>query len=292
MTAGGALASAASVLGTRLDAELLLAHVLDTSRAGVIARDERVLTPEELGDFERLLARRVAGEPLAYLTGTREFWSLELEVTKDVLVPRPETELLVEWCLSLPRKRDCRVLDVGTGSGAIALAIAKERPDWHVAGTDISPAALKVASANAARLKLNVRFVEADLRCHPERSEGSRPGRGPSSPSAPRDDTYDLIVSNPPYVADGDPHLADLRFEPAVALTAGADGLDALRAIVAGAPARLRAGGWLLLEHGAAQGAAVRELLARAGFAGIETRRDLAGLERATGGRLRASSRA
>ena len=262
MTAGAALASAASFLGTRLDAELLLAHVLDVSRANVVARDERVLTPEEQGDFERLLARRMSGEPLAYLTGTREFWSLELDVTPDVLVPRPETELLVEWGVALaPRS----VLDLGTGSGAIALALASELPDTRVAATDISAAALEVARANARRLRLEVQFAEGA--CY-----------------APVDGAFDLIVSNPPYVAEGDPHLAELKFEPAIALTSGADGLGALRAIVAGAPQHLRSGGWLLVEHGATQGPAVRELFARAGFARVETRRDLAGLERATGG--------
>ena len=281
MTAGGALASAAAVLGVRLDAELLLAHVLDVPRASVIARDERELTPEELGDFEQLLARRLAGEPLAYLTGTREFWSLELEVTPDVLVPRPETELLVEWCLSLPpcsssprqRQSSPTVLDIGTGSGAIAIAIARELPRARVVASDVSAAALAVARRNAARIgAANVEFVESSLfdkldsRC-----------RG--------NDGWDVIVSNPPYVAEGAPHPADLKFEPGVALTSGADGLDALRAIVAGGPARLRAGGWLLVEHGSTQAAAVRELFARAGFADVATRRDLAGLERATGGR-------
>jgi release factor glutamine methyltransferase len=264
MTAGGALASAASVLGVRLDAELLLAHVLDVSRANVIARDDRVLTPEEQGDFEQLLARRLAGEPLAYLTGTREFWSFELEVTRDVLVPRPETELLVEWGAAVGG-RD--VLDLGTGSGAIALALARELPAAQVAAVDRSRAALAVARRNATALAARVEFLEGDW---------FAPVRGRA---------FDLIVSNPPYVAEGDPHLAELRFEPALALASGADGLDALRAIIAGAPAHLRAGGWLLVEHGATQGAAVRGLFARGGFAGVETRRDLAGLERATGGR-------
>jgi release factor glutamine methyltransferase len=283
MTAGGALASAASVLGVRLDAELLLAHVLDVSRANVIARDDRVLTPEEQGDFEQLLARRLAGEPLAYLTGTREFWSLELEVTRDVLVPRPETELLVEWTLSSPprtRGSGLSVLDIGTGSGAIALAVAKELPQARVVASDVSAAALAVARRNAASIGVaNLQFVESNL------FEGLGPRfRG--------DDGYDVIVSNPPYVAEGDPHLAELRFEPALALTSGADGLDALRAIVAGAPGHLRAGGWLLVEHGATQGPAVRALFARAGFAAVETRRDLAGFERATGGHVAVSSRA
>jgi len=273
VTVGGALASAASVLGVRLDAELLLAHVLDVSRASVIARDDRELTPEELGDFEQLLARRLRGEPLAYLTGTKEFWSLELEVTPDVLVPRPETELLVEWYLSFPRKREFRVFDLGTGSGAIALAIAHERSEAKVVAGDVSAAALAVARANARRLRVtNVEFV------HGEYFEALDPRfRG--------DDGFDAVLSNPPYVAEGDPHLADLKFEPPVALTSGADGLDALREIVAAAPAHLRAGGWLLVEHGSTQATAVRELFARAGLVDVETRRDLAGLERATGGR-------
>ena len=278
MTAGAALAGAAGLLGTRLDAELLLAHVLDVSRANVVARDERELTPEEQGDFEQLLARRMAGEPLAYLTGTKEFWSLELEVSKHVLVPRPETELLVEWgleCLSSRRKPGSSVLDIGTGSGAIALALAKEMPTLHMLATDISASALAVARGNARRLGItNVAFAEGDL----WKALDSGLRRNDAA------ETFDLIVSNPPYVAAGDPHLADLKFEPPLALTSGGDGLDALRAIVAGAPARLRAGGWLLVEHGAGQGAAVRALFAAAGFDGIETRRDLAGLERATGG--------
>ncbi len=272
MTAGAALVNAASFLGTRLDAELLLAHVLDVSRANGGARDERVLTPEEQGDFERLLERRLAGEPLAYLTGTREFWSLELEVTRDVLVPRPETELLVEWGLSFPRTRESSILDLGTGSGAIALAIASELPQARVLASDISAAALAVARRNAARLAItNVEFIESDLY---KRLDSRFRGN----------DGFELIVSNPPYVAEGDPHLAELKFEPSIALTSGADGLAALRAIVAGARQHLRAGGWLLVEHGATQAAAVRELFARAGFARVETRRDLAGHERATGG--------
>jgi len=280
VTAGAALAGAAEWLGTRLDAELLLAHVLDLARSSVVARDDRILTPEEQGDFETLIARRVAGEPLAYLTGTKEFWSLELAVSKHVLVPRPETELLVEWALSSPpRKRgpSWSVLDIGTGSGAIALAIAKECPQAAVVATDVSVAALAVArrNANAHRI-VNVTFVEADLLKLDSRFRGHDGHDGAGQ--------FDLIVSNPPYIAEGDPHLAELKYEPALALTSGADGLDALRAIVAGAPAHLRAGGWLLVEHGAEQGAAVRELFAAAGFGAIETRRDLAGHERATGG--------
>jgi release factor glutamine methyltransferase len=196
-----------------------------------------------------------------------------------VLVPRPETELLVEWALdalSSRRKPGSRVsvLDVGTGSGAIALAIASEDATTDVTALDISEAALAVARANAGRLHIgNVGFIRGDL--FQALDAGLRR----------HDDGFDVIVSNPPYVADGDPHLADLAFEPALALTAGADGLAALRAIVAGAPTLLRAGGALLVEHGATQGAAVRALFAAAGFRDVETRRDLAGHERATGGR-------
>lgn len=275
MTSGAALASAARLLGTRLDAELLLAHVLDAPRASVVARDERVLTPEEQGDFENLVARRLAGEPLAYLTGTREFWSLELEVTPAVLVPRPETELLVEWGLELLEVRakpetERRLLDLGTGSGAIALAFAKEHPEVRIVATDVSAAALDVARGNARRLgSAHVEFRRGDL----------------FAALAPADhESFDLILSNPPYVALGDPHLAELKFEPALALTSGPDGLDALRAIVAGAQEFLHPGGWLVVEHGAEQGAAVRELLEDEGYAETATRRDLAGLERATGG--------
>jgi len=275
VTSGAALASAARLLGTRLDAELLLAHVLDADRASVVARDERVLTPEEQGDFENLVARRLAGEPLAYLTGTKEFWSLELEVTPAVLVPRPETELLVEWGLELlsvlARPEDeVSVLDLGTGSGAIALAIAKERPHLRVVATDVSAAALQVARGNARRLGIgNVEFRQGNL----------------FAPLGPDDHgKFDLILSNPPYVALGDPHLSDLKFEPALALTSGADGLDALRAIVAGAQVFLKPDGWLVLEHGSQQAAALQELMSDEAYVDIGTRRDLAGLERATSG--------
>jgi len=251
----------------RADAEILLAHVLGSTRAALLACDEQAVPDESRARFDQLLLRRARGEPVAYLTGVRSFWSLELEVTPDVLVPRPETELLVEWglhCLETPS----RAVDLGTGSGAIALALAKERPAVEMLATDVSAPALAIARANAARLGLrNVEFRHGDL-------------FGPLAGSA-----FDLIVSNPPYVAEGDPHLADLKFEPAIALTSGADGLDALRTIVAGAPGHLRSGGWLLVEHGATQGPAVRELFGAAGFGAIETRRDLAGLERATGGK-------
>jgi release factor glutamine methyltransferase len=212
--------------------------------------------------------RRLAGEPVAYLTGRREFWSLDLEVTPDVLVPRPETELLVERALAvLAGVQAPAVLDLGTGSGAIALAIASTRPDAAVTATDASPAALAVAERNARRLGIsNVSFRAGDWYAALDR------GR------------FDVILSNPPYVAAGDPALAALAHEPLRALVAGPDGLAALAAVAAGARERLRPGGWLLVEHGAGQGAAVRDLLTRAGLASVATRADLAGHERASEG--------
>jgi release factor glutamine methyltransferase len=251
-----------------LDAEVLVAHVLGTRRAALAADPARLLAPQEALALESLARRRLAGEPVAYLTGRREFWSLELEVTPDVLVPRPETEFVVERALAAIASRERpAVLDLGTGSGAIAAAIAHERPDAQVTATDASAAALAVASRNAARLGLrNLRLLEGSW-------------FGPLGGSR-----FDAIASNPPYVATGDPALAALAHEPREALAAGPDGLDALTAICAGALAHLAPGGILVLEHGARQAAAVRGLLAAAGFAGIATRSDLAGLERVTDG--------
>jgi release factor glutamine methyltransferase len=251
-----------------LDAELLVARVLGRGRAALAADPQRALAPGELLALESLARRRLAGEPVAYLTGLREFWSLELEVTPDVLVPRPETELLVERALEAIRNvENPAVLDLGTGSGAIAVAIASGRADAAVTATDASAAALAVARRNAARHGLrNLRFAEGDW----------------YAPVAPG--RFDAIVSNPPYVAEGDAALAALAHEPRLALVAGADGLAALAAVTAGAPPRLVPGGWLLLEHGAGQGPAVRSLFAAAGLAAIRTWRDLAGQERVTGG--------
>src|SRR5690606_41469022 len=215
--------------------------------------------------------RRVAGEPVAYLTGRRGFRHLELQVTPDTLVPRPETELLVELALErLPTDRELRIADLGTGSGAIALALASERPRASVVATDASAAALAVARANADALGIaNVEFREGDWF------------------DAVRGERFDLVASNPPYIAEGDPHLqaGDLRFEPAMALSSGSDGLDAIRRIVAGAPAHLQPGGGLLLEHGWEQGAAVRALLSAAGFHAVATARDLEQRDRITYGR-------
>jgi len=251
-----------------LDAEVLVAAVLGIDRARLAADPGRALAPEELFALESLVRRRLDGEPVAYLTGRREFWSLDLEVTPDVLVPRPETELLVERALAaIAGLVNPAVLDLGTGSGAVAIAIAAERRDAEVAATDRSAAALAVARRNAARhAPANLRFLEGDW----------------YAPLAGAQ--FDAIVSNPPYVAEGDAALGALAREPRGALVAGPEGLDALAAIVAGAPRHLARGGRLLLEHGAGQGAAVRGLLAAAGFGAVATFRDLAGHERVTEG--------
>jgi release factor glutamine methyltransferase len=261
-------------LGTdaRREAQSLAAARLGVGRSALVLRaDETVggAIASELRDWAR---RRAAGEPHAYIIGHREFWSLDLVVTRDVLVPRPETELLVERALfagsSLAAAGDrLAVLDLGTGSGAIALALARERPAWRVTATDASAAALRVARINAgANGTPQVEFIEG----HWFAPLGGR--------------RFDLIVSNPPYVAGDDPVLEgdSLRFEPRSALTPGADALAALREIVAGSPALLRAQGWLLLEHGADQGPALRSLLVAAGFAHVRSHRDLAGHERVT----------
>lgn len=251
-----------------LDAELLVARVLGIGRAALAADPGRELAPEQLFALESFARRRLAGEPAAYLTGRREFWSLDLEVTPDVLVPRPETELLVERALAaIADLVQPAVLDLGTGSGAIALAIASVRPDAAVTATDRAAAALAVAKRNATRLGLaNVEFIEGDWFAP---LAGAR---------------FDAIACNPPYVAADDPALAALAHEPRPALVADADGLEALSAVAAGACAHLLPGGRLVLEHGAGQGAAVRDLLRAAGFAGVGTRRDLAGHERASEG--------
>ncbi|MGE4241988.1 peptide chain release factor N(5)-glutamine methyltransferase [Ramlibacter sp.] len=265
-----ALATAASLGLARLDAQLLLLHALHrhaSDRAWLIAHDDDALDPAAAGRFTALAHRRAAGEPVAYLLGHKEFHGLDLKVDARVLVPRPDTEVLVDWALELlPRPPATpRVLDLGTGSGAIALAVKHRAPQADVEAVDASEAALCVAAANAEALRLDVRFRRASW------LDGA--GR------------YELIVSNPPYVRDDDPHLDDLAHEPRSALAAGPDGLDDLRRIAAAAREHLEPGGWLLLEHGWDQAAAVRGLLAAAGFAGIATRKDLAGIERCTGGR-------
>ena len=272
------LAEAASQLApraaddARAEAEILLAHTLGCERARLWAWPEAAVPATVAASCRGLVRRRAAGEPVAYLTGRRGFWTLELEVTPAVLIPRPESELLVEQALAmLPPHRPARVADLGTGSGAIALAIAAERPGWEVVATDASADALAVARRNASRLGLvHVAFRLGDW------AEALRP-----------DERFAAIVSNPPYVADGDPRLAegDLPWEPRAALVGGPDGLDAIRRLVAAAVPHLEAGGWLLLEHGAGQGEAVGGILGRAGLDGVRTVRDLAGLERVSGGR-------
>ncbi|MFK0379971.1 peptide chain release factor N(5)-glutamine methyltransferase [Pandoraea sp. NPDC090278] len=257
-----------------MESRILLSHVLGWSRTQLITRDREPLAPETVAVYRALHARRVAGEPIAYLTGTREFFGLTLNVSPSVLIPRPETELLVELALArIEGRQTPRVLDLGTGSGAIALAIAHSRPDARVTALDRSADALDVARENARQLGLDgrVRFLASDW-----------------YEALPSDEApFDLIVSNPPYIVSGDEHLSqgDLRFEPVDALTDHADGLAALRVIVAGAPSRLLPDSWLLCEHGYHQAADVRALCTAAGFADVVSERDLAGIERTTGGR-------
>lgn len=255
----------------RAEAQILLAHVLGRPRSWLFAWPEHEPDAAQREVYAGLVEARARGEPIAYLTGRRDFWNLDLAIGPAVLIPRPETELLVELALArLPLDREVCVADLGTGSGAIALAIASERPQARVLATDASEAALEVARGNARRLGLGkLEFARGNW-C--EVLGGRR---------------FDLIVSNPPYIASGDPHLAqgDLRFEPAAALASGKDGLDALRAIVAQAPEHLVERGWLLLEQGYDQAAAVRDLLAGSGFESIGSARDAAGHERVSFGR-------
>ena len=286
MTLAEALAAGAALGLDRLDAQLLLLHAMErgrSDRAWLLAHDGDSLDAQAQSRFLELCARRAGGEPFAYIAGTQEFFGLNLAVDPRVLIPRPDTETLVEWALEVigchcgpdPQSRGWiagqarndtpRVVDLGTGSGAIALAIKKQRPGAVVEAVDASAGALEVAADNARRLGLDIAFRQASWLA----GTASR---------------YDLIVSNPPYVAAGDPHLAALRHEPAQALVAGPDGLDDIRTIITQAGAHLRPGGWLLLEHGYDQAGAVRGLLAAAGFTSVASRRDLAGIERCSGG--------
>jgi release factor glutamine methyltransferase len=271
VTLAETLAAAAARGIERLDAQLLLLHVLGrphTDRAWLLAHDTDTL-PEAAQEaaFLELCERRAEKEPMAYIVGHKEFFGLDLVVDKRVLVPRPETELIVEWALELiPNDRPSpRIIDLGTGSGAIALTIKQARRQALVDAVDCSVDALEVARANARRLSLEVNFAQASW-------------------LAASEQRYDLIAANPPYVAETDPHLAALEHEPLGALSAGRDGLREIRAIVGQALAHLRPGGWLLLEHGWDQGESVRGLLAAAGLLGVATRRDLAGIERCSGG--------
>jgi release factor glutamine methyltransferase len=275
MTVAQALAAATALGLERLDAQLLLLQALDRDagdRAWLLAHDTDLLAAGARESFLRLCEQRAGGEPLAYITGHKEFFGLRLAVDKRVLVPRPDTETLVEWALDVipgltrhPRIERLSVIDLGTGSGAIALAIKQNAPHAQVEAVDASADALAVAGENAARLSLDVTFRQSSW------LTGSH-GR------------YNLIVSNPPYVAEDDPHLPALAHEPLMALAAGPDGLNDIREIVAQAPAHLASGGWLLLEHGWDQARAVRALLVAAGFQAVASRRDLAGIERCSGG--------
>ena len=270
-TVAQALRAVAALGLDRLDAQLLLLHALGRpvhERAWLLAHDADVLPADAWGTLSRLGARRVAGEPVAYLLGEKEFHGLALQVDARVLVPRPDTETLVDWALDvLQGQVGPHVLDLGTGSGAIALALQHARPDAQVDAVDASADALAVARQNGRRLGLPVQFSQADW------LDGAATG-------------YGLIVSNPPYIAAGDPHLPALMHEPASALVSGADGLDDIRRIVRDAPSHLAAHGWLLLEHGHDQADAVRALLAAQGFAEVQSRPDLAGIARCTGGRV------
>ena len=254
----------------RVDAHLLLGHLLQRERSWLIAHDDAPLPEREQQRFDALVRRRLDGEPVAYLLGEREFHGLTLRVSPAVLVPRPDTEVLVDWALECLQARGVatpRVIDLGTGSGAIALALRHRWPAAELTALDASAEALAVARANAKRLALPVRFLASDWW------------------QAVAGETFDLAVSNPPYIAGDDPHLPALRHEPRQALTPEGDGLDALRTLVRDAAPHLRPGAWLLFEHGWDQAEAVRRLLTTAGFAEVQSRQDLAGLDRCTGGR-------
>ena len=286
----GALIALARPLIDMREAQMILAHVLGVSRALLIAHPERLLDAERALLVQSLFARRAAGEPIAYLLGMREFYGREFVVSPATLIPRPETELLVEQALVrlsghlMPASRASasvsstidrshpNVLDLGTGSGAIAVSLALECPGVVVVAADISPDALKIATENARRLNADVEFIESNWYVNMA------------------DRKFDLIVANPPYVAGGDEHLSqgDLRFEPQIALTdESTDGLTSIRAIIDGAPAHLHAGGWLLFEHGFDQAEAARELLLNSGFENLICMNDLAGIARVAGGQIR-----
>ena len=270
-TLAQALAQAHTLGLARIDAQLLLLHTVGragSDRAWLLAHDTDALTPEQHAQFIALCQRRLAGEPVAYLTGRKEFYGLPLQVDARVLDPRPDTETLVDWALEvIAPLASPRVVDLGTGSGAIALALQSQRTDAQVLAVDASADALAVARANAERLGLPVRFQPANWLAGVE-------GEG----------LFDAIVSNPPYIPSADPHLAALTHEPLQALVSGADGLEDIRTIVAQAPTHLRPGGWLLLEHGYDQAQAVQALLVAHGFAQVQSRNDLASIARCTGG--------
>ena len=267
-TVGQALHGAIAQGVTRLEAQLLLLHALGRAaqeRAWLLAHDDETLTNTAHQIWHEALARRIGGEPLPYITGRTAFYGLELQVDARVLCPRADTETLVDWALALLPPA-ARAIDLGTGSGAIALALKHQRPDVHMHARELSADALAVAQANAQRLSLDIAFSQGAW------LEGLT-------------EAFDAIVSNPPYIADADPHLLALTHEPLQALSSGADGLDDLRSIIAQAPSCLNPGGWLLLEHGYDQATAVRQLLQAKGFVDVQSRQDLAGIERCSGGR-------
>jgi release factor glutamine methyltransferase len=258
---------------SRIEVQMLLQAVLKAPRSYLLAHPEQVLDAAQNAAYDAMLQRRLQGEPIAHILGEREFFGLSLKVTSDTLIPRPDTELLVELALQrLPQGQSCRVLDLGTGSGAIALAIAHSRPDAEIVAVDASKAALLVARENAERLGIsNVSFLQSDWF---SALDGQR---------------FDLIVSNPPYIAAGDAHLSqgDVRFEPMTALTSGVDGLDDIRRIASWAGAFMRREAWLLLEHGYDQAQSVRDILLKNDFTEIYSAKDIAGIERVSAGKLR-----
>lgn len=251
----------------RLEVQILTAHALGVSRAWLIAHDQDALNPNQVDAMETLIARREKGEPVAYILGEKEFYGRMFKVMSDVLIPRPETELLLEAALErLPKDQVLDVLDIGTGSGCIAITVAFECPLWSVTAVDISHSSLRIAKDNAQRLGARACFLQSDLY------------------NALGEMRFDLILSNPPYIMQEDPHLrqGDVRFEPILALVSGSDGLDALRRLIQAAPAHLCPGGWLMFEHGWNQADSARELMAQSGFMNVECLRDLAGHSRVT----------
>lgn len=278
MTIKNTLLSAQSVLTknfeaseARLEAQLLMQHVLNVNRAWLISHENEQLTTTVINEYKNLLSRRLAGEPIAYILGYREFYGLKLKVTPATLIPRPDTETLVEAAIDkCHASKPSDILDLGTGCGAIALTIAKSRPDSQVTAIDASQAALKVAIENAQQLSINnVRFMLSNWF------------------SALQNKKFDIIVSNPPYIEQNDPHLerGDLKFEPASALSSGTDGLNDIRVIINDSLAHLKPQGWLMLEHGYNQASSVKELMAQAGLVDIETHQDLGDNDRVTIGK-------